>query len=214
MTTKPVKYYPPLEEKLNIISHAIGMLLSVIALIVLVRHAVLHGDVWHLVSFSIFGVSLLALFSTSTFYHSSKTDKARYFRRILDHSAIYLLIAGTYTPFSLVTLHGIVGWIIFGLSWGMAAIGITLKLFFTGRYRLVSTLMYVFMGWMIMFFIKPLITSLPVGGLFWLTAGGVAYTIGAVLYAIKGLKFNHAIFHIMVLLGAACHFVSIYCFVR
>ncbi len=210
---KPLKYYPPLEEKINIFSHTIGIVLSVIGLFFLIVHAVVDGNQWHIVSFTIFGVSMILLFTASTCYHSSKKDSVRAKLRVLDHAAIYLLIAGSYTPFALVTLHGRLGWWIFGLVWAMAGIGITLKLFFTGRYSLISTLMYVLMGWMIVFFIKPLIDSLSDGGLFWLVSGGIAYTLGAVLYAIKGLKFNHAIFHIMVLLGAASHFISVYFYV-
>ncbi len=211
--SKPVKFYPPLEEKLNILSHGLGALLSVVALIFLVVHAWLDGNVWHIVSFSVFGVSLIVLFTVSTIYHSTKTVSRRRYLRIVDHASIYLLIAGTYTPFSLVTLNGAVGWIVFSLSWSMAAIGITLKLFFTGRYQIISTMMYVFMGWMIVFFIKPLIANLSMAGIYWLVAGGLAYTVGAILYAIKGLKFNHAIFHLFVLIGSACHFITIYFFV-
>jgi hemolysin III len=132
---------------------------------------------------------------------------------VVDHATIYVLIAGTYTPFTLVTLNGWVGWTIFGVSWAMALTGITLKLFFTGRYDLFSTLMYVFMGWIVVFAIKPLINSLSAEGLWWLMAGGLAYTVGAILYSIKKIKFNHAIFHMFVLLGSFCHFVSVYWYV-
>ncbi len=208
-----LKYYPPLEEKLNILSHALGTVLSVFALIFLVIHAVRDGNVWHIVSFSIFGVSLILLFLASTCYHSSKDPRLRQRLRVVDHASIYLLIAGSYTPFTLVTLSGFIGWLVFGLAWGMALVGITLKLFFTGRFQILSTAMYVLMGWMIVFFIKPLVANLPEGGVFWLVVGGVAYTVGAVLYAIKRLRFNHAIFHLMVLLGAASHFISVYFFV-
>lgn len=208
-----VKYYPPAEEKINISSHAIGFILSCIALIVLIVHAGQHGNVWHIVSFSVFGVSLIILYGASTIYHSTKKPELRNRLRIVDHASIYVLIAGTYTPFTLVTLNGITGWVIFGFSWGMALSGIILKLFFTGKYRLVSTSMYVFMGWIIIFAIKPLINNLPSDGLFWLVAGGLAYTVGAILYSIKKIKFNHAIFHVFVLLGSACHFVSVYFYV-
>jgi hemolysin III len=133
--------------------------------------------------------------------------------RIIDHASIYVLIAGTYTPFALVTLNGATGWVIFGVAWGLALCGITLKLFFTGKYNLVSTLMYVFMGWIIVFAIKPLIVNLSSEGLFWLFCGGMAYTIGAILYSIKILRFNHAVFHVFVLAGSASHFVSVYFYV-
>jgi len=208
-----IKYYSPIEEKINIISHAIGFILSIVALVLLVTHANLHGDVWHIVSFSIFGASLIILYAASTFYHNAKKPELRNRLKIIDHAAIFVLIAGSYTPFTLVTLQGTIGWVIFGSSWGLALTGIILKLFFTGKYNLISTLMYVFMGWVIVFAIKPLINNLPLEGLFWLFAGGMAYTMGAVLYSIKKIKFNHAIFHVFVLMGSFSHFVSVFFYV-
>ena len=173
----------------------------------------LYGDVWHIVSFSIFGASLIILFAASTIYHSSKKPELRSRLRIIDHASIYILIAGTYTPFALITLHGTIGWAIFGTTWGLALIGIILKLFFTGKYSIISTITYVLMGWIIVFAIKPLIHNLPLSGLIWLLAGGILYTIGAILYSLKKLKFNHAIFHIFVLFGAFCHFVAVFFYV-
>ena len=206
-------HYSPLEEKTNIISHVIGLVLSVIALLLMLFRASTSGSILHIISAGIFGASLIALYSASTFYHSAKDPKRRVRLRVNDHATIYILIAGTYTPFTLITLHGWVGWTIFGVSWGMAASGVILKLFFTGRFNALSTLMYVFMGWIIMFAIKPLVNSLSSEGLFWLVAGGVAYTVGAVIYSIKKIHFNHAIFHLFVLLGSFCHFVSVYFYV-
>jgi len=208
-----LKFYTPLEEKTNIISHAIGLLLSVVALVLLVIRASQYGNVLHIVSASIFGASLIALYAASTFYHSAKDPKTRTRLRIVDHATIYILIAGTYTPLTLVTLNGMTGWVIFGTSWAMAVSGIILKLFFTGRFNALSTLLYIFMGWIIVFAITPLINNLSAQGLFWLFAGGVAYTTGAVIYSIKKIKFNHAIFHMFVLLGSFCHFISVYCYV-
>jgi len=208
-----VKYYPPAEEKINIISHAVGFILSIAALVLLVIHANLHGNIWHVVSFSIFGVSLIILYNASTLYHSAKKLELRSRLRIIDHASIYVLIAGTYTPFTLVTLNGPAGWTIFGITWGLALTGIVLKLFFTGRYKLISTLMYVFMGWIIIFAIKPLADNFSLEGLIWLFAGGIFYTTGAVLYSIKKIKFNHAIFHIFVLIGSFSHFVSVFFYV-
>jgi len=207
--TGGIKYYSPIEEKINIISHAIGFILSIVALVLLVRHATLHGDVWHIVSFSIFGASLIILYAASTFYHSAKKSELRNRLKIIDHASIYVLIAGTYTPFTLVTLNGTIGWVIFGTSWGLALTGIILKLFFTGKYNLISTIMYVLMGWVIIFAIKPLINNLPLEGLLWLFAGGISYTIGAALYSIKKIKLNHAVFHMFVLIGSFCHFMSV-----
>ena len=208
-----VKSYSLFEEKLNIRSHATGIFLSIIALVLLVTHASLNGNVWHIVSFSIFGASLLILYTASTIYHSATDPKRRARLRVLDHASIYVLIAGTYTPFTLVTLSGSTGWIIFAISWGLALSGIILKLFFTGRFDILSTSMYIFMGWMIVFAIQPLVDNLSSEGLFWLVAGGLAYTIGAILYGINAVKYNHAIFHVFVLIGSACHFISIYFYV-
>jgi hemolysin III len=208
-----MKHYSPLEEKTNIISHAVGLVFSVVFFVLMVIRASLYGNVWHVVGASIFGASLIALYAASTFYHSAKDPKLRSRLRVFDHATIYILIAGTYTPFTLVTLNGPVGWIIFGVSWGMALTGITLKLFFTGKYDGLSTLMYVFMGWIIVFAIKPLTDNLSAEGMFWLFAGGVAYTTGAILYSIKKIKFNHAIFHMFVLLGSICHFMAVYFYV-
>jgi len=206
-------HYSPLEEKTNIISHAIGLVFSIVALLLMLVRASGTGSILAIVSAGIFGISLIALYAASTMYHSAKDPKVRARLRINDHATIYILIAGTYTPFTLVTLNGWVGWTIFGVSWGMAITGVTLKLFFTGRFNVVSTLMYVFMGWIIIFAVKPLVNSFSPEGLFWLVAGGVAYTVGAVIYSIEKIQFNHAIFHLFVLLGSICHFISVYFYV-
>ena len=208
-----IKYYSPKEEKINIISHATGFILSIVALVLLVTHANMHGNVWHVVSFSIFGTSLIILYAASTFYHSAKKPELRKKMRIIDHVSIYVLIAGTYTPFTLVTLSGTIGWVILGTSWGLALTGIILKLYFTGKYKLISTLTYIFIGSVIVFAIKPLINNLSLEGLLWLFAGGMAYIFGAILYSIKNIKFNHAIFHVFVLIGSGCHFVSVFFYV-
>jgi len=207
------KFYSPTEEKINIVSHTAGLVLSLVALVLLLIHASLHGNVLHLVSFGVFGASLVALYAASALYHSTENPALRKRLRIVDHASIYILIAGTYTPFALITLSGSTGWVIFGVSWGLALSGITLKLFFTGKYNLLSTLMYVFMGWVIVFALKPLINNLAPEGVFWLFAGGLAYTVGAIIYGIKKIPLNHAIFHVFVLIGSACHFVSVYFYV-
>jgi hemolysin III len=205
-----VKYYSPAEEWINIMSHALGLLLSIIALPLLVLHAIRNGNGWHLVAFAVFGLSMIGLYASSTFYHLSKDPALRARMRIVDHASIYLLIAGTYTPFTLITLGGINGWVVFAVSWSMALTGIVLKIFFTGRFQLLSTLMYVFMGWIIIFVMKPLVTNLPLEGVYWLIAGGIAYTVGAILYSIRKIHFNHAIFHVFVLIGSFCHFMAVY----
>ncbi len=213
MEEKHLTYYNSTEEKLNVITHGIGLILSIVAFVLLVIHASEIGTTRHVVSFIIFGASLILLYSASTFYHYSQRPNIRRKLNILDHASIYVLIAGTYTPFTLVTLQGTLGWVIFGITWGIALIGIFLKLFYTGRFDKASTIAYVAMGWVIIFAIKPLIANLPANGLYWLFAGGVFYTIGAVLYSIKKLKYNHAIFHVFVLLGSFSHFMAVYFYV-
>lgn len=210
---KAVKYYTPREEKINVFSHAAGFLLSIVALVLLLTRSINFGDVFDIVSVSIFGLSLMLLYAASTLYHNEKKPVLRNRLKVFDHAAIYVLIAGTYTPFTLIVLKGTTGWIIFGVSWGLALSGIILKLFFTGKYNILSTIMYVLMGWMIVFAIKPLLNNLSSEGLWWLFGGGVFYTVGAIIYSIKKIKYNHAIFHIFVLLGSFCHFVAVYWYV-
>lgn len=190
-----------------------GLLLSVAALLLLLNRSVQYGDAWHMVSVSIYGLSMIGLYGASTLYHSARKPEIRTRLRILDHASIYVLIAGTYTPFMLITLNGVTGWVIFSVSWGMAVTGIILKLFFTGRFELLSTLMYVFMGWLVIFAIKPLLNNLSLTGLYWVLAGGLAYTLGAILYSIKSIPFNHSIFHVLVLVGSICHFLAVYFYV-
>ena len=211
MTAKP---YSAVEESINIASHGLGFLLGLGALAALIWVALPLDDGLLTLSFGIFGLSLVLTYGASTIYHSVKEPVLRGRLRVVDHASIYILISGTYTPFTLVTLQGPVGWTIFSACWGMALVGIVLKLFFTGRYSRLSTLMYVFMGWMIIFAISPLIDSLPPPGLRWLIAGGVLYTLGAVIYGIKQIPLNHALFHIFTLLGSTSHFVAVYWYVR
>lgn len=213
MSIRVPPQYSPAEERLNVGSHAFGFLLSLGAMVALLMQARASGSALVLVSFALFGLSLVALYGVSTLYHSTHNPRLRARLRIADHAAIYGLIAGTYTPFTLLVLPPGVGWTIFVASWAMALAGIALKLFFTGRFRLVSTLLYVFMGWMIVFAITPLVESLSAAGMRWLVAGGIAYTLGAALYSIRQLPFNHAVFHLFVLAGSACHFVAVYGYV-
>jgi len=208
-----ITYYESKEEKLNVITHFIGLLLSIAALVLLVVYSSLYGTVKHIVSFAVFGASLIVLYAASTAYHYSKKPKLRNRLNIFDHASIYVLIAGTYTPFTLVVLKGWVGWTIFGISWGLAITGIILKLFYTGRYDKISTIAYVLMGWVIIFALKPLINNFSLEGLLWLLAGGIFYTVGAILYRFKNIEYNHAIFHIFVLLGSFSHFIAVFFYV-
>ena len=205
--------YTEKEEKLNILSHAFGLVLSAIAFPFLIIKSLQFSGFWKPASIYMYAFSLLILYAASTFYHASKKPKLRRRLNIFDHAAIYVLIAGTYTPFTLITLEGKIGWIIFGLTWGFALIGIILKLFFTGRFDKISTIMYVLMGWQVVFAINPLIEKLAPQGLQWLFIGGILYTVGAVLYSIKRIPYNHAVFHVFVLLGSISHFISVYYYI-
>ena len=213
MSEKLNYHYSKKEERLNVITHAFGLLLSVIGLYVLILKSFHYEGFWKPASLIIYGLSLIILYAASTFYHAAKDPRLRRKLNIFDHAAIYVLIAGTYTPFTILVLEGSLGWIIFGLTWTFALIGIILKLFFTGRFDKLSTALYLLMGWQIMFVINPLMERFTTEGLQLLFAGGVFYTIGAVLYSIKKLPYNHAIFHVFVVLGSVCHFFSVLGFV-
>lgn len=212
MTRTPLTYYAFKEEILNVISHGLGLVLSIAGLALLVTFASLYGTVWHIVSFSIFGSSLVILYLASTIYHASKSKALRRRLNVFDHAAIYILIAGTYTPFCLVPLNGTMGWVLFGITWGLAVIGVTLKIFFTGRFHRISTASYVLMGWVAVIAAKQLFETLEAGGLVFLVLGGLSYTIGAVFYMIDRLPYNHAVFHVWVLAGSIFHFISVFFF--
>jgi hemolysin III len=201
------------EEIANAITHGIGAIFSIVALILLIMQAALHGDPWQMVSFSIFGTSLIILYLCSTLLHSIQHKKTKDIFEILDHSAIYLLIAGSYTPFLLVTLRGPLGWSMFGVIWGLAIIGIVLKCFYVKRFVLISTLCYILMGWLIVLAIKPLFQNLPFTGLVWLVVGGLFYTFGSIFYVWRRVPYHHAIWHVFVLAGSICHFISVLLYV-
>ena len=204
--------YSEKEERLNILSHGVGLVLSCLAFPFLIFKATQYQGFWPSISLLIYGVSLIVLYAASTLYHAAKDPKRRRKLNILDHAAIYVLIAGTYTPFTLIILEGTLGWSVFGFTWMFALLGIILKLFYTGRFDRLSTLMYVLMGWQIIFVLDPLIEKFPVQGVQLLFLGVVFYTVGALLYSLKKIKYNHAIFHVFVLLGSWCHFLSVYLF--
>jgi len=212
MSTTP-RNYPKTEELLNVITHGLGFLLSIAALVLLVVFATLYGDAWHIVSFSIYGFSLVVLYLASTLFHSARSPKLRKRLNIFDHSAIYILIAGTYTPFLLVTLRGPWGWSLLGVIWVLAIAGVVFKLFFTGKYDVMSAIVYVLMGWIIIVAIKPMNENLPPEGLYWLIGGGISYMIGAGFYLLNKMPYNHAIFHIWVLLGSFAHFIAVFKYV-
>ncbi len=197
------------EEVANSITHGLGAGLSIAGLSVLVSLAALHGDAWRVVSFSIYGATLVLLYLASTFYHSFPWPRVKGVFHVIDHAAIYLLIAGTYTPFTLVSLRGPWGWSLFGIMWGLALSGIALKVIFFGRARILSVAVYVAMGWFVLVAIKPTLGALSPKALAWVATGGLAYTMGVVFYAWKRLPFNHAAWHLFVMGGSICHFFAI-----
>jgi hemolysin III len=208
MNSQP-QSYSMAEEIASGVTHGIGFLLALAMLSVMVVYAALRGTAWHVVACALYGSTLVLLYAASTLYHGLTSARAKAVLKIIDHSAIFLLIAGTYTPFLLVPLRGVWGWFLFGVIWGLALVGIGFKLFFTGRFKRLSTLIYVGMGWIVVIAIRPLWLYLPLGGVIWLLAGGVFYTAGTVFYLNRRIAFNHAIWHGFVLAGSLCHFVSV-----
>ena len=205
-----------LDELLNSITHGIGILLSIAGLVLLVVFASIrpYGDVWKVVSFSIYGTSLILMFTASTLYHSFRNKKVKEFLNLTDHASIFVLIAGTYTPFTLVSLRGPWGWSIFGVIWGLAIAGVIFKLFFyTEKLRKVSAVIYFLMGWIILIAIRPLLMEVPTPGLLWLLAGCLFYSMGIPFYLKREKRFYHVIWHLFVLAGAITHFFSIFLYV-
>ena len=189
------------------------MVLSLIGAFLLVSVAIAKGDIWKIVGFSIYGILLILLYSVSTIYHSSKGKMKEFFRQ-LDYISIYLMIAGSYTPFTLVTLRGVWGWWLFGIVWGLALIGITQEIFLGKKTRLYSLIIYPVMGWIIVLAIGPLLKELSTVGVWWLAAGGLAYTFGIIFFLLdEKIKHFHGVWHICVLLGSFCQFICIYKFV-
>ena len=198
----------PLEELFNSITHGIGLALSVAGFAVLLILAITRGSSWQIVSCAVYGTTLVALYAASTLYHGIPAPTLKRLFRILDHSAIYLLIAGTYTPFLLVNLRGPLGWTLLSVVWTLAIAGILFKLWFVDRLPILSTLVYLSMGWLALIAIKPLIAAVPHSGLAWLLAGGALYSFGVVFYA-KKIPYAHAIWHVFVIAGSICHYVAI-----
>jgi hemolysin III len=197
-------------ERFNSYTHLIGAIGSLIGLIALVYVAVVDGDPWKIVSYSVYGVSMLTLYAFSTLYHSFKGKAKRIFQK-LDHIAIYLLIAGTYTPFTLVTLRGDIGWIVFGIVWGLAAIGILIDVIQRSESkRIIQLIIYLSMGWLAIFMAEPLLDKIGVSGFYWLITGGLFYTAGVIFYILDSRhRFAHGIWHLFVLAGSVAHFITI-----
>lgn len=197
------------EEIANAITHGIGVLLSIAALVILIVNSTIYGNAWHIVSFTLFGGTMVLLYICSTMLHSFPAGKAKDLFEIFDHSAIYFFIAGTYTPFVFIIIKGWIGWTIFGIVWGLAIGGTIFKSFFVKKYVLYSTLLYLVMGWMLIFAWEPLINNLHPNGLILLAVGGILYTVGAIFYVWRGFKYHHAIWHLFVLAACIMHFFCV-----
>lgn len=203
------KLYTLGEEIFNSVSHGVGTLLAIAGMVVLIVFSALKGDAWAVVSTSIYGATLTILYTMSTLYHSLTNNRAKRFFRIMDHNSIFLLIAGTYTPYTLVALRGGLGWTLFGIVWGATVIGIVLNSINLEKFKKISLICYIAMGWVIVMAIKPLIATLPQISLMFLLLGGICYTGGVVFYAIKKVRYFHSVWHLFVLAGSVLHYFSI-----
>ncbi|MFZ2537601.1 MAG: hemolysin III family protein [Oscillospiraceae bacterium] len=206
---QPKKLYTFGEELLNSISHGVGALLAIAGSAVLIVWAVFFSDAWGIVGASIYGFTLILLYTMSTLYHALTNDRAKKVFRALDHSTIYLLIAGTYTPYALVTIRGTMGWVVFGIVWGSAVVGITLNAISVERYKKISLALYLVSGWAAVIAMKPIVDNLATNGLLLMLLGGLFYTGGIVFYVMKKHKYFHGIWHFFVLAGSICHYFSI-----
>jgi hemolysin III len=202
-------FYSLREEIANSVTHAVGVALSAAGLILLVILAIHYGDVWRVVGFSIFGASLLALYLASTLYHAIQHRPVKRILRKVDHAAVFVLIAGTYTPFLLVSLRGTIGLPLLAVVWTIALFGVLYKIFFTGRYEILAIIAYILMGWLSIFAYRQMVTYIPPLGVTLLFAGGFFYTLGVLLYALEKLPYNHAVWHLFVMGGSACHYAAV-----
>lgn len=199
----------PDEEFANALTHGIGLLGAIVGTVVLIVMAATRGDAWEIVGVSIFGASMVVLYAASTAYHAVSLPMLKAKLKVVDHAAIYLLIAGTYTPFMIDELRGGWGWSLFGVIWGLALVGVIVKLRWTGRFRLLSTLVYVAMGWMVLIAVKPMVSELTATTIGWLVAGGILYTAGTPFFHREQMRHSHAIWHLFVMAGTACHAVAV-----
>lgn len=198
-----------LEEKASFLTHALGTVLSVLALFWLLYQSLETNDPWKIGSGILFCTSMVLLYLASTLYHGTKDEALRAKYQVLDHAAIYCLIAGSYTPFTLVTLKESIGWMLFSIVWAIALFGVIFKLYYTGRFRLLSTAMYLMMGWMVVFAFEPIRDAIPYDGLVLIFTGGMCYTFGALIYLLEKPLFHHAIWHLFVMAGSAFHYLAI-----
>ncbi len=208
-SSKSGKIYSLGEEIANSITHGIGACLSIAGLTLLVVLASIYGDAWRVVSFSIYGATLFSLYLASTLYHSFRNPRAKRVLKVIDHALIYFLIAGTYTPFLLVTIKGTLGWVLLFVIWGLAITGAGIKAVYVNRFRKLSLAAYIIMGWLSVIAMKEIVAAISLGGLVWLAAGGLFYTTGIIFYTMHRMPYNHAVWHLFVLAGSICHFFSI-----
>jgi len=197
------------EERANSITHGVGLVLSIAGFAVLLTLAVMHGSALRIVSCAIYGSTLICVYAASTLYHGITAPRFKHALKIVDHCAIYLLIAGTYTPFLLVNLGGHWGWSLLGVIWGLAMTGILLKFWFVDHFKIFSTAVYLAMGWLAVVAVKPLLLHISTWGIAWLVAGGLMYTIGVAFFAAPRLRYGHAIWHVFVMAGSICHYIAV-----
>ena len=197
------------EEIANSISHGIGLVLAIAATPILIMAALRYGNTWRIVGVSVFAASMVTLYLSSTLYHALTHDRAKQVFRMFDHCAIFLLIAGTYTPFTLGILRGPWGWTLLGLIWTLAAIGLTMKMVLRARYSWLSVILYLVMGWLVVIAAPQILRVMPLSGLAWLAAGGIAYTAGVGFYAAHRVRYAHFAWHLFVIAGTVCHFFAV-----
>lgn len=201
------------EEIASGVTHGIGLLLAVAAVPVLIVLGAIRGDAVHIAGFTVYGSSLVLVYASSTLYHAFQQPRLKHIFRILDHAAIYLLIAGTYTPVTLLSLDGPPGWTLLGVVWTLAVVGCIFKLFFVDRFEGFSTVLYLVMGWLVVIVLEPFLASVPPDALGWLIAGGLSYTVGVIFFVWERLPYNHAVWHLFVIGGSACHYVAMLLYV-
>lgn len=197
------------DELANSITHGIGLVLSIAGFVVLLVFAIMRGGALQIASCAVYGATLVCVYAASTLYHALPSPRVKHVLKIFDHCAIYLLIAGTYTPFTLVSLRGGWGWSLFAIVWALAMAGIVFKLWFVDHFKILSTVLYLAMGWIAIVAIKPLLSSIPAHGMYWLVAGGLLYSIGVAFFAARRLRFAHAIWHLFVIGGSTCHYFAV-----
>jgi hemolysin III len=207
--SSPLPAYSPGEELANVATHGLGAIASGAGLAILLVYSAWFGDAWHVVSTAIFGATMILLYAASTVYHASSSPRTRHAAKVLDHASIYLLIAGSYTPFTLLALRGPLGWGLFAAVWGLALVGVGLEAFWVYRPKWVSAVIYLAMGWMVVLAGRPLVEALPPGALHLLVAGGLLYSLGTIFYVMKRVKYAHAVWHGFVLGGSTCHFLAV-----